>query len=211
MPTPHARYTQHARVLLALAATGLGLFLQLFFAVCAVAQTEPPSGLVYGWGSNDWGELGTERPYVSFLPLRLNAPNDIIAVSSGMWHTLVLRADGTVWSWGSNESGALGRGRGCTELPEQIPGLENIVAVAAGERSSLALDRDGKVYAWGCLNEFLSWDGLDVDYHRPALVEGLNNVIAIAVNGWFALAVCEDGSCWGWGDNACDQLGPDAA
>ena len=72
-------------------------------------------GRVYGWGRNDFGQLGG-APRVPGSMDRLSTPRPVflsvpmVAVSAGAHHSVALSADGSVYAWGDNSWGQLGTG-----------------------------------------------------------------------------------------------------
>lgn len=64
---------------------------------------------------------------------------NVVDVSSGPYHVLALKKDGTVAAWGKNYEG----------MAKVPPGLNNVAAVAAGSSVSAALRKDGTAVAWG--------------------------------------------------------------
>ncbi|HUP78630.1 MAG TPA: hypothetical protein VM260_08670, partial [Pirellula sp.] len=64
---------------------------------------------------------------------------NVVAITAGFNHSLVLRADGTVIAWGDNSVGQC-------NVPSNLAG---VVAIAAGYYQSLALKSDGHITAWG--------------------------------------------------------------
>ncbi|MGG4396921.1 hypothetical protein ABEX25_21695 [Paenibacillus thiaminolyticus] len=64
---------------------------------------------------------------------------NVADVSSGPYHVLALKKDGTVAAWGKNYEG----------MAKVPPGLNNVAAVAAGSSVSAALRKDGTAVAWG--------------------------------------------------------------
>jgi M6 family metalloprotease-like protein len=125
------------------------------------------AGRFVGWGQSAYGQI--------------TAPNmnaDIVDISAGAYHTLVLRSNGTVSAWGYN-------GDGQTNVPVS---LTNVVAVSAGHWHSLALKADGTVVGWG-LN----------DYGQATPPSDLTDVIAISAGYWHSLALQSDGTVVGWG------------
>jgi alpha-tubulin suppressor-like RCC1 family protein len=73
-------------------------------------------GYVYGWGNNDFGQLGdgtngTNRlTPVAVVTSGVLLNKAIIAVSAGYEYTIAISSDGNVYSWGSNNFGQLGDG-----------------------------------------------------------------------------------------------------
>ena len=69
----------------------------------------------YGWGLNDWGQLG--RGYISdeFVYLKpdfIESDNSFIEISCGGQHSLAICSDGYVYGWGNNYYGQIGCGKG---------------------------------------------------------------------------------------------------
>jgi len=85
------------------------------------------------WGNNGSG--------ITNVPAGLS---NVVAIASGYYHNLALRADGTIAAWGASSSGVL-------NVP---PGLNDVVAIACGFYHNLALRADGTVIGWGLGREF---------------------------------------------------------
>ena len=69
-------------------------------------------GTVWTWGDNEWYRLARASGRYSETPgnIENNDIIDILSVSSGYDHTLLLKSDGTVWAFGNGSSGQLGDG-----------------------------------------------------------------------------------------------------
>ncbi|OKP92288.1 hypothetical protein A3842_02435 [Paenibacillus sp. P3E] len=113
-------------------------------------------GIVYTSGLNTYGELGIGKtPKTKQLTPAIVNINDVIQVSRGETHSLVLKKDGTVWSWGVNSYGPVGDGTTVNAMyPVQVldsnsQPLQDIVVVNADGRSSVAVNSAGVVYSWG--------------------------------------------------------------
>ena len=171
-------------------------------------------GSVWAWGANNYGQLGIGRFSIDGgqaiipepIPTQVVGPagvaflTDIIAVSTGDFHTVALKSDGTVWAWGNNAHGELGIGNTSAGItrPRQVidPAddtgfLTDAVAVLAYGSKSVALKSDGTVWA------------LNV---TPSQVLGLTDIVAIAGIYHF-VALKKDGTVWTMGENTQGQLG----
>lgn len=113
--------------------------------------------------------------------------DNVVAISAGEAHNLVLKGDGTVVAFGSDTLGQ-------TNVPT---GLQNVISVAAGGFHSLALKRDGTVVAWGT-------NGAG----QISVPNGLDRVVAIAAGQSHSLALRSDGTVVAWGDNSYNQSNP---
>jgi hypothetical protein len=72
---------------------------------------------IYGWGSNDIGQIGTgDNPTVKLKPIIPSGLSaDIVSVSAGAWTTFAVTSVGAVYGWGSmnNYAGHGTVGSGC--------------------------------------------------------------------------------------------------
>jgi alpha-tubulin suppressor-like RCC1 family protein len=148
-------------------------------------------GTVYGWGANDYGQLGTNSTHEHDYPIQVQGPggvevsgylSGIVSVAAGKHHSLALKKDGTVWDWGGNNNGQLGTNstnEHHTPVQVQGPGgfdvsgyLSDVEAVDAGEFFNLALKNDGTVWAWGG-NTYMQIDDSFKDRTTPRQIVGL--------------------------------------
>lgn len=103
-----------------------------------------------------------------------------VAISSGTYHTIALRPDGSVAGWGRNADG---------QAESQVGPF---VAVDTGLHHSIALRSNGAVVGWGS-----NMEG-QVEPHPGPFV-------AIASGREFNIGLYPDGSVVGWGDNGQGQ------
>jgi alpha-tubulin suppressor-like RCC1 family protein len=151
---------------------------------------------------------------VTCLPAAADVPDDVevLRVSGGEKHTLVVTAAGTVWATGDNTFYQLGTGDDNDEwtLDQVLAGdmnspseyLEDIIAVAAGYTHSLALDVNGFVWAWGSDSAGQLGNGTPgssatpVQVHGPNDVNFLEDIVVISAgrSGYHSLAVDVNGA-----------------
>lgn len=158
-------------------------------------------GMVFSWGFNGTGALGTSDYLDSTTPRQISGLSNVRAVSVGQYHSAALRGDGTVWTWGFNADGQLGVGSGSYSIPRPtlVSGLSDVAAIASNSNRTLALRKDGNVWGWGSSRTGSS--------NRPVVVSNLSNVKAIAAGDSANYAIKSDGSLWAWGANNYGQLG----
>eukprot|EP01130_Rhizamoeba_saxonica_P000104 TRINITY_DN10122_c0_g1_i1.p1 TRINITY_DN10122_c0_g1~~TRINITY_DN10122_c0_g1_i1.p1 ORF type:complete len:409 (+),score=60.65 TRINITY_DN10122_c0_g1_i1:21-1247(+) len=131
------------------------------------------SGLVYSWGSNANGRLGTNSRKL-WKPHVIYSLKNILQLSAGGGFSLALDSDGYVYSWGINNCGQLGLGhRIDTVIPTRIPSLSEISQISCGLHHGIALRSDGTVFAWGGSRCTSSDNDID-DVLLPKKVEGIN-------------------------------------
>jgi alpha-tubulin suppressor-like RCC1 family protein len=71
------------------------------------------SGMVWGWGTNNYGQLGIGSTTATRVPVQTATVSgwaDLVRVAAGTIHSLALKNDGSVWSWGNNGNNQLGLG-----------------------------------------------------------------------------------------------------
>ena len=111
-------------------------------------------GSLWAWGDNFYGQLGVvtdetcgnyARPCTRTAKLVGNA---YMAVTTGGFHTVALKSDGSLWAWGQNNAGQLGDGT-TTDSPVPKHVGAGYAAVAAGELHTVALKGDGSLWVWG--------------------------------------------------------------
>jgi Concanavalin A-like lectin/glucanases superfamily/Bacterial Ig domain/FG-GAP-like repeat/Regulator of chromosome condensation (RCC1) repeat/Immunoglobulin domain/IPT/TIG domain len=136
-------------------------FLTLFLSIHPALAAKR----VAAWGWNDYGQTS--------VPGGLT---NVVAISAGWRHNLVLKADGTVAAWGYNDGGA-------TNIPA---GLSGLAAISAADTYNLTLRSNGTVVAWGAYG---------TDWH----VSSLSNVTAIAAGWYHWMALKADGTFETWG------------
>jgi alpha-tubulin suppressor-like RCC1 family protein len=172
------------------------------------AFADPPAGTAFGWGVNNWGDLGdgsTLTPLPSPVPVA--GLDDVTQLTSGDGFFVALHADGTVSGWGLNAYGELGDDVDRHPVPTAIPGLHDIVEIGSGRYHVMAVDADGNVWAWG-------WNAMDhlgdptaPSSPTPIRVPNLTNIVQVAGGAFHSVALRADGTVWSWGDNSEDELG----
>ena len=141
-------------------------------------------------------------------PLAANGAGCVQGISGGIWHSAVVRSDGTVATVGGGELDQVGNGlREDVADLKIVPGLNGVTAAAAGGFHTLALLGDGSVQVWGLNNSGQLGTGDRVASSIPVAVAGLSDVVAVASGGFHSLALKRDGSVTSWGRNASFQLG----
>lgn len=182
------------------------------------------------WGSNFLGQLGTGKNSTIDVPVQTIDASDVIKISSGKYHTLILKKDGTVWAFGRNREGQLGDGTHIDKsYPVQVGNLvgydenlnpileplSNIIDISAGAYHSLALKNDGTLFAWGIT--LFSQAGYCIDswknphhseFCRPYACEiySIPDIWKISAGSIVSIFLKKDGTVWGIGRDSYGQL-----
>ncbi len=184
-------------------------------------------GIAYGWGTNDYGQLGNNSTTTTNVPVTVTASGvlagkRLIGISAGGEHTLALDIDGKVYAWGRNNSGQLGinSGAATSQVPVEVLAIgasalsgKKVIAVEAGMlNSSIALDSDGQVSAWGYNNNGQLGNNTTTQAIYPIAIGSYGalagkTITKIAAGYYGTLAVGSDNSLYAWGAGTNGQLG----
>jgi alpha-tubulin suppressor-like RCC1 family protein len=178
------------------------------------------NGVLYGWGRNNYGQLGdgstTDRTYPITV---LDGIHNFEKIVSG-YHFYLGLYKGEVWGWGRNNYGQLGNdttiGIYTPVKMLQEEGLllgKTIVDISAGTYHSLLLDSDGKMYSCGLNTSGQCGDGTTTSPRmKPVAVDTSGvlsgkKIVQISCGSYHNLALDSDGVVYSWGDNNKGQLG----
>jgi len=179
-------------------------------------------GTIWAWGQNANGQLGNGTATNRSTPVQVLDPGgsgyltDVLAISSGNYHSIALKSDGTIWVWGWNPYGQLGDGtETSSSTPVQVLGpggsgyLTDVVAISGGHHHSVALKSDGTIWAWGYNVYGQLGDGTYTNRSTPVspppgkgyavLSHAAPNVVGVSVseaNSTVNYLASVDGSVW---------------
>lgn len=74
------------------------------------------TGAVYGWGNNDFGQLGSEDFTDQHTPVLVPCSSGRHSITADDYHACGI-VDGALYCWGENTGGTLGTGEGLTPMP----------------------------------------------------------------------------------------------
>ena len=167
-------------------------------------------GVIWVWGDNGRGQLGTGNT------VRIRTPQQgangidgtqVQDIACGNVAVLFLMKNGTVFTCGANNYGqqALGSSISVVKTPQCIPVLQRITKIACGFGHCLALDSDGHVWAWGRNSNGQIGNGDRKSQNAPVMLD-LEHIVDIQCGGKFSMAMDAYGAIYGWGDNEYGQL-----
>ncbi|PAA90562.1 hypothetical protein BOX15_Mlig000225g1 [Macrostomum lignano] len=173
------------------------------------------SGRVFGFGQNDYGQLGLGHRNAQAKPSCVKKLREAglhaLRVACGPTHTLVMIEGGRCFGFGNNSDGQL-TGE-ATDLPEPVELLyldgKDIKDIAAGRSFNLMLSKQGDLYAWGSNAEGCLGQGAGLEESRDALVlvELPERVVAMAAGAYHAACVLANGQVYAWGESEGGKLG----
>jgi alpha-tubulin suppressor-like RCC1 family protein len=153
------------------------------------------------------------------IPRMINGLYNIIQVSAGNNHSLMLNNKGRVYAFGANLYGQLGitttgwshgqfgeridnsfgNNNISINKPTLIQELNNITKISAGHNYCLVLNNQGQVYAFGQNIRGELGLGDYNDRSNPTLIPTLNNIIQISAGNERSYVLDKHGNVYGFG------------
>eukprot|EP00667_Euglena_gracilis_P003713 EG_transcript_3722 len=175
------------------------------------------SGQLYGFGMNNYGQLGTGGTDAQHSPQTVVSTwggDAVQLMAAGAYHSLLVTAAGRLYGAGSTSRGQLGAqpsGHPATFQPIRGPwGEEDVAAIAAGYEHSLVVAAGGGLFAMGHNGNGQLGLGRTGDEHAPQRVAGPwggRAVAAVAAGYMYSLVRTADGQLYSMGANDRGQLG----
>ena len=162
-------------------------------------------GRLYGWGDNSFGQLGLGDNENRHMPHFIM--DNVIYVSAGANHTLVITQDNQLWAWGNNSHGMLGDGTFVSRnTPVHV--MDGVAFASAGFTHSVAIRLDGTLWAWGSktapglISGLVS--GVPASTTPQHIISGVKDA---AAGKNHTLIIMTDNSLFAWGSNEFGQIG----
>jgi alpha-tubulin suppressor-like RCC1 family protein len=130
---------------------------------------------------------------------------DIIDISCGESHNIILKKDYSAYSFGDNSYGQLGISNGYQETHLQYNILNNVSQIATGSYHSLLLTQNSKIFSFGS-NEYgqlglnLSFSLL-INITVPTLININSTIIQISCGNFHCLILDNTGIVLSFGNN----------
>jgi len=187
--------------------------------------------LVYCWGLNNTGQLGTGSSTgpescgsgwnCSTRPFPLAGGLRFRQVSAGSEHTCGVTTENRVYCWGINSSGELGQGSAtgpetcgpttltpCSTRPVAVAGTRRFRQVSAGSFHTCAVTPLNKPFCWGYNGWGQLGDGSTTQRLTPVAVQiGGRAVAQITSGSAHTCGLTTGNRAYCWGRNTDGQLG----
>ena len=166
------------------------------------------SGEYYGFGYNSQFSISPSTEEKLPPTLLTHFPSDVIAISLGYNHTLMLTQELNVYGYGDNGKGCLGFPSDTISvpLPAPIEGLPPIRYISCGTYHSTCIDEEGFIWTFGA-GDSLGYSKEPNADNRPRKLEQPIDVQIMSKGGTHVIAVTTMGELWSWGDSNEGQTG----
>ena len=164
-------------------------------------------GIVYMWGRNFEGELGSGfTGGINGTPAPVSSAGGL-TTATGVWTafntSFATDPQGNLWAWGDNAFGERGNSNG-NNVPEPVAGPANVVSVGAGSEHTVVVTADGAIWGWG-LPEDMGLPGFGSV--SPTVLPGPGGVIKAAAGDPYTIVLTSSGTVYAVGGNQKGQLG----
>ncbi|MFA6150794.1 MAG: T9SS type A sorting domain-containing protein [Chitinophagaceae bacterium] len=102
------------------------------------------NGTLWGWGDNNYGELGNGSTTDEYNPVQIGTGTDWKMVATGAYYSFGLKNDGTLWAWGKSSFGGAN-----VKVPTQVGSSTDWKFIATLDDSHFAIKTDGTLWSWG--------------------------------------------------------------
>lgn len=114
-------------------------------------------GTVWGWGSNDNGQLGIGKYGMQKSPVQIPTLSSIKDIEASRFGSFAIDSEGTVWAWGRDVGNILADGtKNTTETylnPIKNENLSGFISIAPGNSFALGIKNDGTLWTWGFISD----------------------------------------------------------
>ena len=169
-------------------------------------------GTLWGWGSNQVGEIGANNNAHRSSPVQtISGGTNWKIVSAASAIVAAIKTDGTLWTWGQGVAGGLGYSSVVNRSSpgQTIAAGTNWKQVSVGGNSTVgSIKTDGTLWTWGRGDN--GELGINAITHRSSpgqTIAGGTNWRQVSCGGQHLAAIKTDGTLWTWGHNGQGQLG----
>jgi alpha-tubulin suppressor-like RCC1 family protein len=172
-------------------------------------------GTLWGWGRNEYGQLGDSTIVSRSSPTQIGAGKTFTKFAASGIHCGAVDSTGALWMWGINQNGCLGNENviNYSSMVQTVYATNNWLSVGCGHNNSgrqftIALKTDGTLWTWGSNNASQLGSGNFVNRSSPAqILGGGTNWTYITAGVQSGFAIKNDNTMWVWGRNQVGELG----
>jgi hypothetical protein len=176
---------------------------------CSLGRTS--GGVLYAWGSNQYGRLGDGTTTARSSPVTVvGGFSNWSQVGKAGRHSLAFRSDGVLYAWGRNAYGQLGDNTTTSRSSPVtvVGGINTWTQVSGSKLISLGVTSTGVAYAWGQNNYGQLGDNTGTGKSSPVtVVGGINNWNQVSSGHQHNLGRTSAGVAYAWGRSLYGENG----
>jgi|GEM_PF-2483287 len=165
-------------------------------------------GTLWGWGLNNFGQLGLGDGMITqwneFIIRPVQILDDVATVFSQDSHLFVIRNDDSLWGWGPNNEGQLGIGSTDRQV-KPVPILDHVATLYFSGSRTMAIRTDNSLWGWGNNQRLYFGDGESTRRLNPTWI--MDDIATVTISDSNIMVMTLDNSLWAWGSNQNGQLG----
>lgn len=170
-----------------------------------------PTGPVYCWGDNRYGQTGDGDPSTAKLhltPVLVAGGKRFIQLDAGRDHSCAVGTDHRAYCWGSGRSGQVGDGRTVLRFaPRAVAGGLSFDRVSADWAHTCGETTGNRAYCWGDNSYGNLGDGTTTRRLTPIAVAGGLFFSQVTTGLGTTCGKTNAGVGYCWGDNRSGELG----
>lgn len=171
------------------------------------------NGDLYGWGANDYGQLGLGHNTNVSAPTLIQ--QNVASFSAGYFQTQVIKTDGTLWGTGYNDWSGLGVGTSVLSyntFQQESTKATNWASVTGTYANSFAIKTNGTLWSAGTNIEGQTGLGTPASLgsNETAVFTQVGtdtNWKSVAGGPYHTFGLKTNGELWSWGGNDNGRLG----
>ena len=159
---------------------------------------------LYVWGRNNSGQLGDGTTTNTNSPNQLGDAGEWAFITTGAYHSVAIKPNGTLWIWGRNDHGQLGDGTTTNiSSPTQLGTDTDWAEAACGQyQCTFAVKTTGALFSWGRNHSGQLMQGTATSVSSPVQVGALTDWVRVRGGNGGSLGLKTDGTLWGCGSRA---------
>lgn len=167
--------------------------------------------VLYGWGQNSAGQLGTGDLILYSSPIQVNSSTDWASLGAGST-TTGIKTDGSLWIWGYDNWGQTGQNAEDISLssPTQVGALTNWVQAQCRNIQTGAIKTDGTLWTWGNSSTGRTGHNNTIALSSPVQVGALTDWAYVDLHN-VSVGLKVDGTVWCWGTGVFGAMGDNFA
>lgn len=163
------------------------------------------NGTLYTWGDDTYGQLHDSKTEDLYSPSAVTS--NVVSITFGEHHSLMLKNNGKVSTAGAGEYGELFSEAQSSIISKPVLVSKKIVAYSAGTDHAAAIDENGVLYTWGNNDKGQLGTGDTSSKKKPTKVKLDSDAVSVWCGEKVTIVQTSDKNVYVFGDNSGYMLG----